>query len=698
MRAFLKKIPLSTPVIIILVVVVFVLGGVLGTYHYFARDLPSTERLESFEPSVKTRVLADDDTLIGELYEQNRVLIALDQIPQHLRDAIIAVEDRKFYSHWGVDMFGIARALMKNILAGRVVQGASTITQQLARNLFVMFDVSLSRKIKELILALKIERAYSKDEILEMYLNQIYFGSGAYGVEAAAQEFFEKRTADLTIEESTLLTGLPKNPRDYSPHYHLDRAMARRATVLRSMVDTHKITQEEADSVNAHPVVVATKRSKGPYGAYFLEYVRRYLEGKYGADRIYHDGLTVYTTLDPYLQRVAEDSMETHLKRLETSHNYEQTLASFEEMLEEGNAGRPQYLQSAVVALEPTTGYIKVMVGGRNFRHSSFNRAVQAKRQPGSAFKPFIYLTALENGYTPADIVLDAPIVLDLPNGDVWKPHNFSQRFAGEVTLRYALNKSINVAAVRILLSLGPVSAISNAYKLGIKSRLHNVYSLALGTSEVDLLEMTSAYGTLAAMGVRAEPLAVKQIVDRDGRILEENSVFREEVLSPQSSYIITNMLESVVNEGTGRGARLMGFREAVAGKTGTTDDYTDGWFIGYTPEIAVGVWTGFDPKDSMGRNMTGARVSLPTWTQVMLAHYRDHRGDPFVVPEGIVYRVVCQESGALSAQQCTRVRREVFIEGTEPTRHCDKDGVSFGPGGDGNFRSADQDLWGDQH
>ncbi|MDH3216899.1 MAG: PBP1A family penicillin-binding protein, partial [Candidatus Krumholzibacteria bacterium] len=587
-------------------VVVFVFGAAVGTYHYFARDLPSTARLENFEPSLKTRVLADDGSLIGELYEQNRVLIPLDQIPGHLTDAIVAVEDRKFYSHWGLDMFGIARAMIKNIRAGSIVQGASTITQQLARNLFVMFDVSVSRKIKEAILALKIEKTYSKDEILEMYLNQIYFGSGAYGVEAAAREFFGKGVTELTVGESTLLAGLPKNPRDYSPHHNLERALERRALVIKAMVDSGKLDQAAADSIMTSDVTVAQEGDRGPFAAYFLEHVRQYLESKYGADRIYHDGLQVYTTLDSSLQRVAEDSMEAHVARIERAHSYDQTKATYEKLIEEGDKSLPQYLQSAVVAMDVQTGYIRVMVGGRNFKHSSFNRAVQARRQPGSAFKPFIYIAALENGYTPADIVLDAPIVLDLPNGDVWKPNNFSKRFEGEITLRRALNKSINVAAVRILLSLGPVSAISYAHRLGVKSRLQNVYSLALGTSEVDLLELTSAYGTLAAGGIRAEPLFVKKVVDRNGNVLEENSVYREEVLTPQTCYMITNMLESVVNEGTGYGVRLEQFLEPVAGKTGTTDDYTDAWFLGYTPEIVLGVWTGFDTKKTMGSGMTG--------------------------------------------------------------------------------------------
>ena len=691
-----KKI--ATSLKISLVVVVFLLGASVGAYHFFARDLPSTARLENFEPSLKTQVFATDSSLVGELYEQNRVLIPLEDIPDYLVEAFIAVEDRKFYQHWGIDMFGIARAMMRNIAAGEIVQGASTITQQLARNLFVMFDVSLSRKIKEAILALKIEKTYSKNEILEMYLNQIYFGSGAYGVEAAAREFFGKSVTDLTIGEATLLAGLAKNPRDYSPHYHLDRAMVRRQVVLQAMVNNHSLASELADSIAVEPVEVAKESTKGPYAAYFLEHVRQYLEAKYGADRIYHDGLKVYTTIDPYLQRVAEDSMETHLLRIEADHDYPYTRASFEDSLEAGVEERPRYIQSAVVAIEVPTGYVRVMVGGRNFRHSKFNRAVQAQRQPGSAFKPFIYISALENGYTPADIVLDAPIVLDMPNGDVWKPHNFSQRFEGEITLRRALNKSINVAAVRLLLSLGPVSAISYAHRLGIKSDLANVYSLALGTSEVNLLELTSAYATMASSGIRAEPIFVKRVVDRNGKVLEENPVFREEVLSPQTAFMITNMLESVLNEGTGRGARLMQFNEYAAGKTGTTDDYTDGWFIGFTPDLAVGVWTGFDEKLQMGKNMTGARAALPTWTHVMQGYYRDKHGEPFKEPEGIIHRVVCENTGLLSTDNCKHVRREVFIEGTEPRRHCDQEDFTdlrSVPSFDG-YEAMDRDLWED--
>ncbi len=681
-----------------MVILVFLLGAFAGVYQYFARDLPSTARLENFEPSLKTRVFAEDSSLIGELYEQNRVLLPLEDIPDHFKDAIIAVEDRKFYSHWGVDMFGILRATVRNLRAGRIVQGASTITQQLVRNLFIMFDVSMSRKIKEGILAIKIERTYSKDEILEMYLNQIYFGSGAYGVEAAAREFFGKSAADLTLSESALLAGIPKNPRDYSPHYGLDRALQRRTVVLNAMVDAGKLSRAEADSAALVPVKIGDAAEGEQFAAYFLETVRRYLESKYGADRLYHDGLQVYTTLDPYLQRVAEDSMEMHLVRIEEARRYDQTRASYRAAVEAGEDVVPEYLQSGVIAREVQTGYVRVMVGGRSFKDSNWNRATQAKRQPGSAFKPFIYIAALENGYTPADIILDAPIVLDMPNGDVYKPRNFTERFEGEITLRRALNKSINVAAVRVLLSLGPVSAISIAHRLGIKSPLEAVYALALGTEEVSLLEITSAYAALSAGGIRAEPLFVKRVYDRDGKLLENNPLYREEVLSRQTSYMITNMLESVMNEGTGRGARLMGFTEPAAGKTGTTNLCTDAWFVGYTPDIAVGVWTGFDLKKTMGRKMTGARVSLPTWTTVMKAYYRDHHGEPFNEPDGILHRVVCEDTGLLATSHCKRARREVFVDGTEPRRQCDRCDKGYTLNRFDDYKSLDQQLLENSH
>ncbi len=672
-----KRIPI--PVRILVAIFVLIAGTIFAAYQYFSRDLPSTARLEMIEPALKTQIFAEDGSLVGEFYIEDRALVPLEEIPKYMTDAIVAIEDRKFYSHWGVDIFGITRAAITNVRKGRIAQGGSTITQQLARNLFEMYENTLSRKIKEALLAIRIERAYSKDEILEMYLNQIYFGAGAHGVEAAARVFYGKHASELTVGEAALLAGIPKSPRDYSPIYHLDRALHRRGVVLRSMVETGKLFAEDAARIKNEPVEIRSGRDeKQEFAAYFLEEVRRYLERKYGAERLYHDGLKVYTALDPYLQRVAEDSMETQLQRMEKWKNVETTKARYDSLFDNGlQEGPPDYIQGGVIAIDVQTGGIKALVGGRSFKHSKWNRATQAKRQPGSAFKPFIFLAAIESGYTPADILLDAPVVLDLPNGDVWKPSNFTEKFEGEVSLRHSLNFSINIAAIRLLMALGPVSAINYAHMLGIKSRLENVYALALGVSEVTLIELTNAYATIASGGVRSEPILVKKVLDREGKVLEENFAYREEVLDRQTNYMITNLLESVVNEGYGRTARRMGFMEPAAGKTGTTDGCTDAWFVGFSNEIAVGVWAGFDEKRSMGRRMTGGRVSVPTWTHIMKAYYRDHRGEPFFEPEGIVHQVICEESGLLATRGCSRFRREVFIEGTEPRRHCDRHSLS---------------------
>jgi penicillin-binding protein 1A len=657
---------------------VLVAGVLFSAYQYFASDLPSTSRLEMIEPTLKTVVYGADSSVVGEFFVEDRALVPLAELPPHMVDAFVSVEDRKFYQHWGVDLFGIMRAVVKNVMAGETVQGGSTITQQLGRNLFDMFEDTLTRKIKEAMLAMRIERAYSKDEILEMYLNQIYFGGGAHGVEAAAQTFFGKSARELTVGESSLLAGLPKNPSRYSPINHPENAMQRRTVVLNAMVDTRKLTRAEADSIDASPVDIRPgKVGRSEYAAYFLETIRQYLEEKYGADRIYRDGLKVYTGLDPVMQRAAEDSMESHLRRIETARGYKQTRARYEQELAKGEElGPPHYLQGAVVAIDVRTGLVRAMVGGRSYKHSKFNRAVQAKRQPGSAFKPFIFCAAIENGYTPADILLDAPIVLDLPNGDVWKPQNYSGTFEGEVTVRHALNSSINIAAIRLLMAMGPGEAINVAHRLGVKSDLENVYSLALGVSEVTLLEITNAYATIAAGGMRGEPILLSRLEDREGRVLEENSILREEVLDPKVTYMITSLMGSVMNEGFGRGARMAGFHEPAGGKTGTTDLNTDAWFVGFTQDVAVGVWTGFDEKKTMGDGMTGGAVSLPTWAAVMKSAYRNGRHAPtFGVPEGIESRVICELTGLLATEACPKIRREVFIAGTEPQRGCDRHG-----------------------
>ena len=627
--------------------VVVMLGMTIAGIQWFSRDLPSMARLEMIEPALKTRVLAIDSTVIKEFYIQDRVLLELEEIPPEVQQAFIAIEDRRFYKHFGIDFVRLTAVVWKDLTHWNRREGASTITQQLSRDLFLTKEQTFPRKIKEALLAIRIERTYSKDEILELYLNQIYFGAGTYGIEAASRKFFGRSVAELELHQTALVAGLNKNPEGYNPFVNPDRALGRRNIVLSAMEDSGIISGIELDSLKARPLdVVQQETGRVGIGAHFTEFIRQQLAAKYGSQSIYRDGYTVYTTLDPVLQRAAEDSLETYMQQIEREENYALTRQAYLDSIAAGNELDPDYLQSAVIAIDPRNGHIKVMVGGRSFKDSEFNRAIQAKRQPGSAFKLFIYVTALESGYGPSDILLDTPIVVELPNGEVYKPRNFSEKFLGAISLRYALQESINVPAIKLLQKIGAPSIIGTARRMGIKSPLRPYLSLALGAQEVNLLELTSSFGVLATGGIRAEPMAILKIEDRNGNTLEESREYHEEVLSPEISYVITDMLKTVVDEGTGKTVRMMGLSIPLAGKTGTTDDYTDGWFIGFSPELAVGVWAGFNEKVPMGRNRTGARVALPIWVDVMRAAYPSGYGPDFPRPEKITEAMICEESG----------------------------------------------------
>jgi penicillin-binding protein 1A len=688
---------------VLLVAVVLVAGFMTAMLIYLSRDLPSMARLEMIEPSLKTRILAADSTVIREFYKQDRVLLKIEEIPDQVQRTFLSIEDRRFYSHFGIDFFRIGSAALKDIRHWEIREGASTITMQLATDLFFTKEQTFTRKIKEALLALRIERTYSKDEILEMYLNQIYFGGGGYGIEAASQRFFGTSVDSLELHQVALLAGLQKNPSGYNPFRNPERARKRRNVCLAMMRDFEVIDRAQFDSLRVKSLdVVPRERGDADFAGYFTEHVRQILAQKYGDQEVYAGGLTVYTTLDPYLQRVAEDSMEVMLTSLEARQEYDFTRAVYLDSLETldslGLAPdlAPDYLQSGAVALDPHNGHIKVMVGGRSFREKKFNNVLQARRQPGSAFKTFIYIAALKHGYSPSDVMLDTPIVIEMPNGEVYKPRNFSEKFHGAVSLRHALDKSINIPAVKLLQKLGGPAVIGTAHDLGIKSRLMPYLSLALGAQEVTLLEMTSAFGVMAAEGIRAEPMAILKIVDRNGNTLEEFREQREEVLSPQISYMVTDMLRTVIDEGTGRRARWMGLRIPCAGKTGTSNEYADGWFIGYSPDLAVGVWTGFSHKAvSMGRGMVGANASLPLWTWIMKAAHPGNRSRDFDRPPGITEAMVCVESGLTATPYCREVRREVFIEGNEPKRECDLHRVSaydlLDP--DKDFRELDKEA-----
>lgn len=657
----------------------------VGAIFWLSRDLPSPSLLETIEPTVGTTVYDRHGEIIHEFFRENRVVVGLDDISPHFVSAIIATEDREFRQHWGVDVFAILRATITNVRAGRVVQGASTITQQLARSLFLTQEVSLTRKLKEALLALRIEQTYSKDRIIELYLNQIYFGSGAYGVEAAAQSLYGVSASELDLPQSALLAGLPKNPGGYSPRRYPDRAALRRTLVLSMMVDDGAITGDEAAVADTTDLGVLEEEDDSPAGAHFIEYVRREVIAEYGAEMLYAGGLRIHTTLDAELQRTADEVVEERFAALETEYDFP---------IKRGDEFDPDtldhipYVEGALLAVDASTGGILAMVGGRDFRDSQFNHATQAPRQPGSGFKPFVYTAAIDNGFTPADTIMDAPILIPA-SGPMWRlegledeelvieeptdwmPENYTREFNGRVRLRSALMRSINIPAIKLGIMVGPDQIARYARDMGITSRLAGVYSLALGSGEVTLLDMVKAYGVLANQGTRLEPYAVERIEDRSGRVLTTHMASSYEALSPATAYVVTSMMESVINSGTGWSARSWGFSHPAAGKTGTTNDCTDAWFVGFTPHIVCGVWGGFDDRSSLGEKMTGARVALPAWTEFMKAAHVDLPKDAFEMPPGVVSERVCAESGELAGEFCEETVQEVFIQDTEPVRQC---------------------------
>jgi penicillin-binding protein 1A len=658
-----------------LVAGLFLLAGIfLSAFRWASAGLPSPAKLQTIEPPVKTELYDINGKLIYEFYKENRSLVPLAKIPRHLVEGTIAIEDRHFRKHWGVDLQGIGRAAVKNLLRGDVTgEGASTITMQLARNLFLTYEKTFSRKIKEAILAFRIERAYSKDEILEMYFNQIYFGEGAYGAQAASRMFFGKNVEELSVAEGAVLTGVLRNHREYSPRRHPDTALKRRNFVLKVMLDDKIISKEEYDVAAAAPLGVTPSRMSPRDAPYFAEAVRLYLDERYGSNQVYEGGLRVYSTLDLRLQRAAELALEKQMCHLEESMKY-RVRRCYQPNSEASTSEDQQfmpYVQGAVMAIDPSNGHVKAMVGGRSFEESEFNRAVQTKRQPGSAFKPFIYVAALDNGYRASDMITDAPITFVGAGGKPWIPHNYDRTFRGDMTLRYALQLSINIPAIKLLRSVGPSTVADYARRMGLRARIPNELTVALGTSEVSLVDLTSAMGVLANEGIRAEPLMILRVEDKEGRVLEKNVPRTQEVLSAQTSYLATNMLQTVVDHGTGFGARVMGFYAPAAGKTGTTDDFTDAWFVGYTPQLVTGVWVGFDKKKTLGSGMTGTVAALPIWTEIMLQAGGLYNFTDFPVPEGVVHVEICKDSHLLALEGCPEKTVEVFREGDEPKEFC---------------------------
>lgn len=594
-----------------------IIGVVAGIVLVHMSNLPEISSLEEYKPSTTTRIFDCNGELLAEFYMENRIPVPLSQVPPHVRQAFIATEDPRFYHHSGIDISGIIRAAYQNLRAGRVVQGGSTITQQLAKQLFLDSEKTLSRKVREALLALQIERRYSKDEILSIYLNQVYLGSGAYGVEAAANRYFGKSVGELTLGEAAVLGGLPAAPNKYSPVNNLNRCYQRRQHVLQRMLDEGYITRQEMDAANAEPITVQPARAMDAKAPYFVEYVRQKLEDKYGETELYRGGLNVYTTLDLRMQEMADAAMAKGLAAVDKRH-----------------PRKDRVIQGALIAIDPHSGEIKAMVGGRDYKKSVFNRSVQALRQPGSSFKAFVYATAVEKGMTPEDTMVDEPVSYPgAKPGVPWRPVNFENKFEGTVTLRRALAESINVVAVKLLQQVGIQDTIATARKMGLTTVLQPYLPLALGASDVTLLEMTSAYSVFDNGGVYTSPQVIEKVTDREGGVIEDNVPTTRQAISANTAAIMTDMLTGVVKFGTASEAGHELNRPA-AGKTGTTSEYDDAWFIGYLPSTVTGVWVGYDDHKPIGNRETGARAALPIWLDFIQSYVKEYQVPPEDFPK----------------------------------------------------------------
>lgn len=741
-------------------------GGLAATgyYYYLQENLPRITSLGDYLPPVITTVYSDDGQKVAEFYKERRILVPLSETPQMLIDAFVAAEDARFYKHTGIDFFSVIRAMFKNIEAGTIVQGGSTITQQVTKSFLLTPERSYTRKIKEAILSYRIDKKFSKEEILYLYLNQIYLGHGAYGIEAAAENYFGKSAQELNLAECAVLAGLPQAPSKFSPFRFPDRARKRQIYVLNRMLAEGYITNIQAtEAINTKLDIKPRKNWYIEEVPWYTEHVRRYVEKKYGKEALYNQGLKIYSAVNVSMQRMAKEEMEKGLKELDKRQGYRgpirrlppEEIEGFakelqdtidQEPLEIGSVVRAVVIavdnsnndvtvrlgnglgrikiedmswarkpnpdvayyadrlkrpgdavrigdvikvllkgmssdeelwecaleqdpivESALLCIEAETGYVKVMIGGKSFQESQFNRAFQSRRQPGSAFKPIIYAAALDKGYTAATEILDTPIVFkDTERDFTWKPKNYEDKFFGRTLLRSALEQSHNIVTIKILQDIGVDYAIQYASKLGITSKLSRDLSIALGSSGVSLLEIVNVYSVFANAGNRVAPIFITKIVDREGLVLEENLPTRERVISESTAYIMTNLLEGVVKSGTGR--RVRALKRPVAGKTGTTNNLFDAWFVGYTPNYVTGTWVGFDEEQNMGKGETGARAASPIWLGFMQRILEDKPVRVFEVPNDVVFVKIDADTGKLPIPESGRTVFECFKEGTVPT------------------------------
>jgi len=646
-------------------------GLAVGGYMSTVRNLPPAESISFFAPPVATKVYDDSNNVIHEFFIERRELVDLNSVPDYLKNGFICVEDKRFYSHWGVDILRLFKAFLINLRHMSIVQGGGTITMQLARNMFLTLEQTMVRKLKEIALAIRIERAYTKDEILEKYLNQINFGQGRYGVATAAKYYFDKDVSELTLSECALLIALPKSQERYSPHKHPERAIERRNLVLKTMLSNKVITRDEYETALREPLGVVEQKTEKRTGEYFLEDVRRYLELKYGPEFLYRSGARIYTTMNSRIQKAAEEILERHIEQIEKDYRFRHPKSEFDSLGLSDTLPYSPYLQGALVFADYQTGEVKALIGGRDFTQSKWNRATQAKRQAGSAFKVFVFTAAIDNGFTPGDVVLDLPIVLEVAGMDsIYRPSNYDRQFMGPITLTNALKFSRNLAAIRLIRNIGPELVVQYAHQLGVDSPLLAVVSLALGVCDVSLLEMVSATGTIANYGDRIEPTLIRKITDIDGTIIELHNPLPENRLSPQTSAVMINIMRTVVDGGTGTVIRRF-YKGPAAGKTGTTNNYSDAWYIGFTPEYICGIWVGFDNNDRIFRGATGGNVSAPIWGDLM-AEIDTMPTKTFDVQPGLTFCKICARTGLVATSFCPEIHEALFVTGTQPTDSCD--------------------------
>ncbi len=705
MKSQLQKY-LGSLVFVFLLCLSVALGATAGVLFVYNSDLPQVEQLEDYRPSLITEVYADDGQVIGSFALERRIQLDWDQIPQVLKDAIVSVEDQNFYEHWGIDLYGIARAGVKNVMAGRVVEGGSTLTQQLSKNLFLTPERSLRRKIQEAMLAIQIERNYTKQQILTMYSNLHFMGHGQYGFAAATEFYFGKDVKDLTIEEAATLAALPRSPILYSPINHAERATMRRNYVIDRMVAEKKITVDQGEEAKKKPLVLAPKQRPNELAPYFVEELRRYLERTYGTSAVHEGGLKVYSTLNVAAQTAANAAVRDGLRVYDKRHGwrgaernllttgtnldkvdlpewklpirtndivpgiildtngsgaririgeYEATLrpqdfawtqakaaadilkrgdvalfmvrsmTSADRKMEVSLEQKPK-AQSALVAINPRTGEIKAMVGGYDFDESKFNRATQAMRQTGSVFKPFVYTAAVDMGLMqPEDTIVDSPISFG-----AWSPGNYDGKFKGTIPVRQAFAESRNIPAVKTLAKVGVSNLVPYLRRFGITSKIEPVLPIALGAADITLIEMVSAYSAFPNDGVRVVPQYITRVTDYDGNVLEENLPELRDVVSATTARTMVDLMQEPIRQPGGTAARARELKRPVAGKTGTTNDFTDAWFLGYTPTLTAGVWIGFDEKVTLGDKETGGRAALPIWIELMDAVYKDKPVEQF--------------------------------------------------------------------